>query len=162
MCEDLEDRESLHLMYRLVRGLVLLNDASLFDELLSEENVMDVVGALEYEYVGEELAREQEDGAAKRAEQEGAAAGPGAESGEDGARNDERAKSGGEATTDAGKQGTSPETPNRRSRGLRYRLPLNTGRSCATPWCSNRWCRSRILPSARRSIRRTASGTSRT
>ena len=108
VCEDLEDRESLHLMYRLVRGLVLLNDASLFDELLSEENVMDVVGALEYEYVGEELAREQEDGAAKRAEQEGAAAGPGAESGEDGARDDERAKSGGEATTDAGEAGNEP------------------------------------------------------
>ena len=108
VCEDLEDRESLHLMYRLVRGLVLLNDASLFDELLREENVMDVVGALEYEYVGEELAREQEDGAAKRAEQEGAAAGPGAEGSEDGARNDERAKSGGEATTDAGEAGNEP------------------------------------------------------
>ena len=34
MCEDLEDMDMLHTMYRLVRGLVLLNDANLFDELL--------------------------------------------------------------------------------------------------------------------------------
>jgi hypothetical protein len=48
-CEDLDDRDGLHMMYRLVRGLVLLNDASLFDELLQDANVMDVVGALEYD-----------------------------------------------------------------------------------------------------------------
>ena len=48
-CEDLDDMESLHMMYTLVRGLVLLNDANLFDELLRDENVFDVVGALEYD-----------------------------------------------------------------------------------------------------------------
>eukprot|EP00227_Mantoniella_beaufortii_P012244 CAMPEP_0197595494 /NCGR_PEP_ID=MMETSP1326-20131121/22981_1 /TAXON_ID=1155430 /ORGANISM="Genus nov. species nov., Strain RCC2288" /LENGTH=237 /DNA_ID=CAMNT_0043161861 /DNA_START=256 /DNA_END=965 /DNA_ORIENTATION=- len=32
-CEDLDDRDGLHMMYRLVKGLVLLNDAALFDEL---------------------------------------------------------------------------------------------------------------------------------
>jgi len=48
-CEDLDDRDGLHTMYRLVRGLVLLNDASLFDELLRDENVWDVMGALEYD-----------------------------------------------------------------------------------------------------------------
>lgn len=103
VCEDLDDRESLHLMYRLVRGLVLLNDASLFDELLCEQNVMDVVGALEYEYVGEELAREKEDEEAKRAEQAGAAGVSGGENADAGAaQNEERTKSGAEATTDAG------------------------------------------------------------
>ena len=45
-CEDLDDQDGLHMMYRLVRGLVLLNDAALFDELLRDDNVMDVVGAL--------------------------------------------------------------------------------------------------------------------
>ncbi|EEH55088.1 uncharacterized protein MICPUCDRAFT_19362 [Micromonas pusilla CCMP1545] len=48
-CEDLDDQDGLHMMYRLVRGLVLLNDAALFDELLRDDNVMDVVGALEYD-----------------------------------------------------------------------------------------------------------------
>ena len=49
ICEDLDDQDGLHMMYHLVRGLVLLNDASLFDELLRDSNVMDVVGALEYD-----------------------------------------------------------------------------------------------------------------
>ena len=44
----LDDMESLHMMYTL-QGLVLLNDANLFDELLRDENVFDVVGALEYD-----------------------------------------------------------------------------------------------------------------
>lgn len=110
VCEDLEDRESLHLMYRLVRGLVLLNDASLFDELLCEENVMDVVGALEYEYAGEEIAREKEDEEAKQAEQAGAAGVSGAENTEAGAaQNDERTKSGAKATTDAGEDAGEAE-----------------------------------------------------
>ena len=59
MCEDLEDRTGLALMYRLVKGLVLLNDANLFDELLRDDNVMDVVGALEYECLVEEFTRER-------------------------------------------------------------------------------------------------------
>ena len=64
---------------------------------------MDVVGALEYEYVGEELAREKEDEEAKRAEQAGAAGVSGGENADAGAaQNEERTKSGAEATTDAG------------------------------------------------------------
>ncbi|CAK0784720.1 hypothetical protein CVIRNUC_007924 [Coccomyxa viridis] len=48
-CEDLEDTESLRHMYTIIRGAIMLNDANLLDLLLSEENVMDVVGALEYD-----------------------------------------------------------------------------------------------------------------
>ena len=66
MCEDLEDRTGLALMYRLVKGLVLLNDANLFDELLRDDNVMDVVGALEYECLVEEFTREREEQERKR------------------------------------------------------------------------------------------------
>ena len=104
-CEDLEDREGLHMMYRLVKGLVLLNDANLFDELLRDENVMDVVGALEYEYVGEELARKREDEEAEKAAENGeeaaaAKGGEGEPDGNDAGTEDdgERVRSGGEAT----------------------------------------------------------------
>ncbi|EIE26200.1 DUF625-domain-containing protein [Coccomyxa subellipsoidea C-169] len=48
-CEDLEDEESLRHMYFIVRGAIMLNDAALLEAFLSEENVMDTVGALEYD-----------------------------------------------------------------------------------------------------------------
>lgn len=46
-CEDLEDKESLSLLYKTVKAAIMLNDTSMFEVLLKEENVMDVVGALE-------------------------------------------------------------------------------------------------------------------
>ena len=62
------------MMYSLVRGLVLLNDANLFDELLRDENVFDVVGALEYdpEYSEPEKAEGEGDGVAGESEDDGA------------------------------------------------------------------------------------------
>ncbi|CAL5223154.1 g5623 [Coccomyxa viridis] len=48
-CEDLEDGESLRHLYHIIRGAIMLNDANLLDLLLAEENVMDMVGALEYD-----------------------------------------------------------------------------------------------------------------
>ena len=118
MCEDLEDRTGLALMYRLVKGLVLLNDANLFDELLRDDNVMDVVGALEYECLVEEFTREREEQereeeALRKLEVEGvvtedrtdngAAAEPSGNAGSEGsdaaAQNAERIESGGEAST---------------------------------------------------------------
>ena len=47
-CEDLEDEEGLHEMYRCVKGMVMLNEANLFDCMFSEEFVWEVVGSLEY------------------------------------------------------------------------------------------------------------------
>ena len=49
MLEDLEDAEGLANCFKAVKGIVLLNDTHLFELLLSEEMVMDVVGALEYD-----------------------------------------------------------------------------------------------------------------
>uniref|UniRef100_A0A061R721 Protein phosphatase 4 regulatory subunit 3 n=1 Tax=Tetraselmis sp. GSL018 TaxID=582737 RepID=A0A061R721_9CHLO len=48
-CEDLEDRDSLNHLYKIVKGAIMLNETALFELLLSEDNVMDVVGALEYD-----------------------------------------------------------------------------------------------------------------
>mmetsp|Transcript_36846 Transcript_36846/g.103965 ORF Transcript_36846/g.103965 Transcript_36846/m.103965 type:complete len:862 (+) Transcript_36846:313-2898(+) len=48
-CEDLEDSEGLANMYKVIKGTIMLNDNSIFELLLKEENVMDVVGALEHD-----------------------------------------------------------------------------------------------------------------
>ena len=73
-CEDLDDMESLHMMYTLVRGLVLLNDANLFDELLRDENVFDVVGALEYDPEYSEAEETGRDGVGDAGERTGVGA----------------------------------------------------------------------------------------
>eukprot|EP00897_Mesotaenium_endlicherianum_P000812 jgi/Mesen1/10731/ME000090S10192 len=49
VCEDLENLEGLHLLYRIVRGLILLNDGHIFDILFGDSWIMDVIGALEYD-----------------------------------------------------------------------------------------------------------------
>ncbi|KAG2493475.1 hypothetical protein HYH03_008292 [Edaphochlamys debaryana] len=48
-CEDLEDNEGLTHMYAIVRSAIMLNDSSVLEEMLREEHVMDVLGALEYD-----------------------------------------------------------------------------------------------------------------
>ncbi|KAG0630025.1 hypothetical protein M758_1G148600 [Ceratodon purpureus] len=48
-CEDLEDNEGLQLLYKIVRGIISLNDGHIFDIIFSDEYIMDIVGALEYD-----------------------------------------------------------------------------------------------------------------
>lgn len=48
-CEDLEDAEGLAHLYHIVRSAIMLNDSSVLEEMLREEHVMDVLGALEYD-----------------------------------------------------------------------------------------------------------------
>jgi Component of IIS longevity pathway SMK-1 len=43
----LEDEAGLAAMHTAVRGAIMLNDTGLLEAMLSEENVMDVIGALE-------------------------------------------------------------------------------------------------------------------
>jgi protein phosphatase-4 regulatory subunit 3 len=47
--EDLEDAPSLAALFQALRAAVLLNDTALLEELLREEHVMGVMGALEYD-----------------------------------------------------------------------------------------------------------------
>lgn len=49
MCEDLENMEGLHMIFRLVRGIILLNSPQIFDKIFSEEYILDVIGSLEYD-----------------------------------------------------------------------------------------------------------------
>jgi protein phosphatase-4 regulatory subunit 3 len=48
-CEDLENDEGLHYMYKIVKGIISLNDGNIFDIIFSDEFIMDNIGALEYD-----------------------------------------------------------------------------------------------------------------
>ncbi|CAB1312779.1 unnamed protein product [Coregonus sp. 'balchen'] len=49
MCEDLDNREGLHHLYEIVRGVLFLNKAALFEVMFSDDCIMDVVGCLEFD-----------------------------------------------------------------------------------------------------------------
>ncbi|CAF3621141.1 unnamed protein product [Rotaria socialis] len=49
ICEDLENLESLHQLYEIIRSMFYLNKSSLFQLLFSEEFILDVIGCLEYD-----------------------------------------------------------------------------------------------------------------
>lgn len=49
VCEDLENREGLHHLYEIVKGIFLLNRTALFEVMFSEECIMDVIGCLEFD-----------------------------------------------------------------------------------------------------------------
>ncbi len=47
--EDLEDRQSIVASHAVIKGIIMLNDTSILEMLFSDENIMTVVGALEYD-----------------------------------------------------------------------------------------------------------------
>ncbi|CAI5477462.1 unnamed protein product [Closterium sp. Yama58-4] len=47
--EGAHDTPALHLLYRVFKGLVLLNDSQLLEQLFAPDAIMDVIGALEYD-----------------------------------------------------------------------------------------------------------------
>uniref|UniRef100_A0A0D9V0H0 Uncharacterized protein n=1 Tax=Leersia perrieri TaxID=77586 RepID=A0A0D9V0H0_9ORYZ len=49
ICEDLENLDDLHMIFKLVRGIILLNHSSVFDKIFSDEFILDIIGALEYD-----------------------------------------------------------------------------------------------------------------
>lgn len=48
-CEDLEDRDSLHKLFEIIKFIFLLNKSGVFDVLIQEEHIMNVIGSLEYD-----------------------------------------------------------------------------------------------------------------
>ncbi|KAK2896283.1 hypothetical protein Q8A67_010771 [Cirrhinus molitorella] len=48
-CEEADDREGLHHLYEIVRGVLFLNKATLFELMFADDCIMDVVGCLEYD-----------------------------------------------------------------------------------------------------------------
>lgn len=49
MCEDVENIEGLHLIFKIMKGIISLNSAQIFEMIFSDEYIMDVVGTLEYD-----------------------------------------------------------------------------------------------------------------
>ena len=49
MCEDLENTEGLHTLFEIFKSLFMLEKNSLFEVMFAPENLMDVVGILEYD-----------------------------------------------------------------------------------------------------------------
>ncbi|CAF3552890.1 unnamed protein product [Adineta steineri] len=49
ICEDLENIDSLHQLYEIIRSIFYLNKSTLFEILFSDEFIMDIIGCLEYE-----------------------------------------------------------------------------------------------------------------
>uniref|UniRef100_A0A6A7FV95 Serine/threonine-protein phosphatase 4 regulatory subunit 3B-like n=2 Tax=Hirondellea gigas TaxID=1518452 RepID=A0A6A7FV95_9CRUS len=49
LCEDLENTESLHTLYEIFKNIFLLNKNSLLEVMFADENIFDVIGALEYD-----------------------------------------------------------------------------------------------------------------
>lgn len=57
--EDLEDLNSLGQIYSLIKSTIMINDAALLEELLKDEHVMSVIGALEYDPEFKNLQRQR-------------------------------------------------------------------------------------------------------
>uniref|UniRef100_A0A2P2MU23 Serine/threonine-protein phosphatase 4 regulatory subunit 3 isoform X1 n=1 Tax=Rhizophora mucronata TaxID=61149 RepID=A0A2P2MU23_RHIMU len=49
ICDDLENIDGLHMIFKIVRGIILLNSPQIFEKIFGDELVMDVIGALEYD-----------------------------------------------------------------------------------------------------------------
>ncbi|TPP64214.1 Serine/threonine-protein phosphatase 4 regulatory subunit 3 [Fasciola gigantica] len=56
--EDLEDMESLHHLYEIMRQVILINKHSLYETLFADDMLMEVIGILEYNPSGRTKHRE--------------------------------------------------------------------------------------------------------
>ncbi|XP_030974008.1 serine/threonine-protein phosphatase 4 regulatory subunit 3-like isoform X1 [Quercus lobata] len=49
ICEELENVDGLHMIYKIVKGIILLNSPQIFEKIFGDELIMDIIGALEYD-----------------------------------------------------------------------------------------------------------------
>ncbi|KAH7573490.1 hypothetical protein JRO89_XS03G0158100 [Xanthoceras sorbifolium] len=49
ICEDLENIDSLHMIFKIVKGIILLNSPQIFEKIFGDELIMDIIGSLEYD-----------------------------------------------------------------------------------------------------------------
>ncbi|XP_050870300.1 uncharacterized protein LOC127073207 isoform X2 [Lathyrus oleraceus] len=49
VCEDLENMDGLRTIFKIVKGIILLNSPPLLERIFKEEFIVDVIGALEYD-----------------------------------------------------------------------------------------------------------------
>ncbi|VAH02752.1 unnamed protein product [Triticum turgidum subsp. durum] len=48
-CKGLGDMDGLHKIFRLVKAIILLNSAAIFDKIFSDDFILDIIGVLEYD-----------------------------------------------------------------------------------------------------------------
>ncbi|KAJ4956492.1 hypothetical protein NE237_013275 [Protea cynaroides] len=49
ICEDLENIEGLHMIFKIVKRTILLNSPQIFEKIFGDELIMDIIGSLEYD-----------------------------------------------------------------------------------------------------------------
>ncbi|KAI4344802.1 hypothetical protein L6164_011991 [Bauhinia variegata] len=49
VCEDSENMDGLHMIFKIVKGIILLNSPQIFERIFSDESIMDIIGVLEYD-----------------------------------------------------------------------------------------------------------------
>ncbi|KAG0479849.1 hypothetical protein HPP92_010412 [Vanilla planifolia] len=49
MNEDLSNLETLHVIYKLVKGIIMLNSQQIFEKIFADEVILDIIGCLEYD-----------------------------------------------------------------------------------------------------------------
>ncbi|XP_059298507.1 uncharacterized protein LOC132051456 isoform X3 [Lycium ferocissimum] len=49
ICEDLENVDSLHIIFKIVRGIILFNSSQIFEKIFGDELILDIIGCLEYD-----------------------------------------------------------------------------------------------------------------
>ncbi|KAK1277885.1 hypothetical protein QJS04_geneDACA007102 [Acorus gramineus] len=47
--EDLENFDALHMLFKLVKGIILLNNSQIYDKIFRDEFFLDIIGTLEYD-----------------------------------------------------------------------------------------------------------------
>ncbi|KDO71879.1 hypothetical protein CISIN_1g0028822mg, partial [Citrus sinensis] len=49
ICEDLENIDGLHMIFKIIKGIILLNSPQIFEKIFGDELMMDIIGSLEYD-----------------------------------------------------------------------------------------------------------------
>ncbi|XWS53536.1 hypothetical protein CRYUN_Cryun10bG0009700 [Craigia yunnanensis] len=49
ICEDLENIDGLHMIFKIIKGIILLNSHQVFEKIFGDELIMDIIGSLEYD-----------------------------------------------------------------------------------------------------------------
>ncbi|KAI3459229.1 hypothetical protein Pfo_015892 [Paulownia fortunei] len=49
ICEDLENVDGLLLIFKIIRGIILLNSPQIFEKIFGDDLIMDIIGCLEYD-----------------------------------------------------------------------------------------------------------------
>ncbi|XP_010558443.1 PREDICTED: serine/threonine-protein phosphatase 4 regulatory subunit 3-like isoform X2 [Tarenaya hassleriana] len=49
ICEDLENVDGLHMIFNIVKGIILLNSPPIFEKIFGDELILEIIGCLEYD-----------------------------------------------------------------------------------------------------------------